>query len=174
MAFSVQGKITGVVNSIVDSFRLLNRLALIPALVLLLLGDILLRSLLLAPIPWAQEVIGLLLLSIFLTGIPVLAAASDWLSVDFINGLKNRRLQRLISTLSIVSILLFALVFAAGGWYATRDIMEYQESTRILAVPYWPFTLLMCVSGLVTALVAALQFFQPSYAPDTGNGEHTQ
>ena len=156
------------ITCVVNGLRLLNTLALIPALVILLLADILLRSLWLAPIPWAQELVGLLLLSLFLTGVPVVAAAGDWLAVDFINAIKNPLIQRLVRVLSLLGIVLFSLLFAAVGGYATGDMLDYQESSRLLGIPYWPFTLLMCVSGLLAALVTVFQYFRPA-DPDSGS-----
>ncbi|MDX1693045.1 MAG: TRAP transporter small permease [Ketobacteraceae bacterium] len=149
--------ITQITGKWVTLCQWINNAAVIPGLLLIVLADIAARTIWQAPIPWSQEVVGLLILVLFFTGLPVITARSEWLAVDFLGRWRNNILQRSLPVLFRVAVGLFFLIIAAGGAYATREMLLYKETSLILAIPHWPLAMLMCLSGLLSALIVAVQ-----------------
>ena len=143
-----------IIAGMVSIFRFISNAVILPLLLLVILADILMRSLWLAPIPWAQELIGLLILCLFLTGLPVLTAKTEWLAVDFLVRFADTVARKWLEHLSAAAIALLSRCIAFAGFVATRDTLAYQESSLILKIPYWPLTALMCISAGISALAA--------------------
>lgn len=126
--------------------------ALLVVLMLVVLIDVLGRSLLNMPLPWGTELLEVVQGAMIFLLYPLLALNSGHITVDLIKPSQGvRRVQSVLGAL--IGAVLFALVAACLGRLAARSA-EYGEATPLLAIPYS-----LVLGGMaVLAGIAALCF----------------
>lgn len=147
-----------VLTRLVGLTTFLNTMLILPALVLLVLSDIFLRTFFSAPISWAHELSGLLLLSMFFLAIPACVEKEELLSVDlFFRGLSPSK-QKALRLCSHIFLLLFSLLTVWQAFLGARDSIEYSDQAYTIDIPFWPFYVLMIFIGLITGCQALRLF----------------
>lgn len=129
-----------------------NTLLVLPSLVLLVISDVILRSLFSSPIAWAHELSGLLLLSMFFLAIPRCVENHELLSVDLLYQALSASKQRSLKRLSYLFLVLFSLLVVWQAVLGAIDSYTYEDQAYTIDIPYWPFYGLMAFIGLVTTL----------------------
>ena len=138
----------------------LNIFLILPALVLLILSDIVLRSFFSSPIPWAHEVSGLLLICLFFLAVPKCVQEDQLLSVDLFYQRLPSSGRRILHILTSIFLLLFSVLLVWQGSIGVLDSLEYGDRAYSLNIPYWPFYLLMALVGVVTACQSLQRLFR--------------
>lgn len=139
--------------------RLMHQLScgvVLPALVVLIVADIISRNVLGSALYWAPEVSGLLLLSLFFLELPYMAQQRALLQIGPLRQ-SSPRTQRWLETLAALALLLFALLLITQAWLGLQDMFHYGDRAFVLPLPLWPFSLLMLISGLLVLMHALLQ-----------------
>ena len=129
-------------------------------MVLVVLADVGMRAIIATPLPWAHEVLGMLLLALFFLGMPTLVLRQELLVVDFIARRCGVMMERLLLALSQIMLLLFALALSWMGLVASREMYYYQEVSFQLAIPFWPFAVLVATSGGLVAMLSLIKLLQ--------------
>lgn len=140
-----------------NGLHLLGAFIVLPLLTVLVTADVVLRYLLDAPLTGANEIAGVMLLLILLLSLPLATAADRHIKVDLLYrslGLRARRAAKLVAAIAggFVSLTL--------AWHSFRTVpseIRYNESTLLLQIPLWPFSL---AAGCVALLLAVLFVMQ--------------
>ncbi|MCG8672814.1 MAG: TRAP transporter small permease [Pseudomonadales bacterium] len=135
---------------------MLNTWLVLPGIVFLVLADILMRALFFAPIPWAHEVLGLLLICLFFIGLPATLSRNELLRVDFLAHKLGKSMEPFLRLLELILISLFAIIICWMGVSASIEMYRYQETAFSISIPYWPFAVLIVAAGIITILHAVL------------------
>lgn len=146
----------------------LNVWLVFPALLLIMLGDILLRACCKTSLSWGHEVLGLLLLNLFFLELPYLVQRREFLQVDALYLRLGTHGRHRLNQCASLLILVFALLTGGQGAMATLDMLEYGERAYSLPIPHWPFSMLITASGLLMAAQALTQLLGLPIAPAAG------
>jgi TRAP-type C4-dicarboxylate transport system permease small subunit len=150
---------TLIVSRLVSILSYLNTVLVLPALVTLVLSDIVLRTFFSAPIAWAHELSGLLLLTMFFLAIPSCIEREELLSVDLLyQGLSTFK-QKVLRLVSHTFLLAFSFLVVWQAYLGARDSLEYGDQAYTIDLPYWPFYILMAFIGCVTACQSLLKLW---------------
>lgn len=154
-------RIYAVINHLITLPHLINVWLVFPSLILLVLSDIVLRSFFNAPISWAHEVLGLLLLCLFFLEMPRCLQLREFLSVDILYNKIGRLGRAVLYRLSCVLILLFSIGVAWQGAAGALDSWEYGDRAYTIAIPYWPFYILVSLTGVLMVLLSFFHLMAP-------------
>lgn len=141
----------------------LNCLTALPALVILVFTDVAMRSFGLQSPTWSHEVSGLLLLTIFFCSLPHCYIKNEFLAVDFLYRRLSIRLQQFTQLLSYGFVLSFSTIFSWQSYANAIEMIEYEEEAYTVALPLWPFSIIVCVSTGLIALYAVTQILDRSW-----------
>lgn len=138
----------------------LHRLAawiILPSLLFIVLGDIVARQGFDAPLPWAHEVLGLLMLGFWALALPGEIEAGSLMTVDLFplrqqSGWKN---WERLSAGGIAFSVGLALIVMSGQ--SAWDMYRFEERTYTFFMPLWPIAVLPGVAGLLIVLRTLLR-----------------
>ncbi len=130
---------------------------LFPALLILVLLDVFLRTFLDSPLSWGHELLGLLLISLFSLELPFGLRRNDFLSVDLLFSHLGKYGRKIAYLLSRLLILGFALLFCWQGFSGALEMHQYDERAFTLPIPLWPFSVML---GMIGALLVLQVFTQ--------------
>jgi len=126
----------------------------LPLLVVLIGLDVVLRYVFGAPLGWGQEVDSLLLLFVFVLGLPQCAVAGSHIRMDLVAG----RLRPMGKRVATVAAQLCALLFAVPlAWRSAHDVpgmYRRGEGAELIDIPYWPIALVLCICAVFLCLHA--------------------
>jgi TRAP-type C4-dicarboxylate transport system permease small subunit len=131
------------------------------ALMLIVLIDVVGRNLFNSPLPWATELLEILVAAVVFLFYPVLGLRAGHITVDLITvGSAVNRVQRALG--AVMGILLFGLI----SWCMARQAIRaggYGEASPVLGIPLdmvlggMSALAILTAAGFVTALVLAIR-----------------
>jgi TRAP-type C4-dicarboxylate transport system permease small subunit len=139
--------------------------AALAAMMLLTVGDVLLRALFNRPVRGTLEIVELLLACTFFLALPAAFLRDEHIVVDIVDGLAARWVPLLRRLAGILGVLLMA-VMAWQGWIAAKDTLVFKDVTSDLALPriwYW----IPVLAGMIGACLAAAAMLVPQVAKRT-------
>lgn len=148
-------------HSVIKVLNVINIFLVFPFLVVLILADIGLRSFLGAPISWAHEVSGLLLICLFFLSLPGCIQSRSLLKVDFAYQFMSQGQKHHASQLSSLLLLLFSLLLTVQGYFGVQESLEYDERAYTINIPYWPFYVLISFVGAISAFQSVYELCNP-------------
>lgn len=141
------------------SFRtIMDKLALIPALLLLLLAlltfiDVFGRNLLSAPLSGSFDIISYLVAMVVFSAAPFIARSRGHIVVDLLDPLFPRR-SRMIRDF-LVEVICGGLLVLLGWWIGVyaREAYEFDRVSPDIFIPIWPIAGLCALSSFITAAI---------------------
>lgn len=134
--------------------------AFLVAMMLLVVTDVVLRSVFKIPIRGSVELVELLLACTFFIALPVAFLRDDHLMVDMVDTWAPRIVPLLKRIAAVIAILVL-VTMAWQGWKIAADVVELGDVTSDLSLPrilYW----IPVLFGIIGAAVAALMvIFRP-------------
>ena len=131
----------------------LNIWIVFPALLVVVLLEVCLRTFFSVSVSWSQEVLGLLLLCAVFLSLPICVGRRDLLSVDLLSRYLSPRLRIGVVFLRQVLILGAFCLIVWQGLASLQDMLEYDERSYVLDLPLWPFVGLLVGVGLLCCLL---------------------
>jgi len=130
----------------------------VPAVTGLITADALLRYLASAPLIWAQDVAGLLLLVLFCACFPYSWHGKFHVRLDLVYAVFPHKVRKVVDSLTVIT------AFAFGGFLAyqcfSSSFVTYRTEATMpsVAVPIWPFVLAAAVafSGFCLLMIVTL------------------
>jgi TRAP-type C4-dicarboxylate transport system permease small subunit len=127
--------------------------ALLLAMMLLTVVDVVARYVFNRPLAGAFEVTELLLLVLIFAGLPLVSYADGHVTMDFIDRLLwaggRRRLERGVHVVSAAVLALLTWLV----WLKADRIWAYRDATDVLRIVYGPFVYFMAVMIGLTGLI---------------------
>lgn len=150
-----------VVNTLIVSAHWLNVWLLMPALLIIVLLDIVLRNLFSTTLNWSHEFSGLMLLAIFFLDIPYCLAKNDFLKVDIFYGYFSVFWKVVTTRFAQLGCLCIAVLLIWQAVIAAFDMIEFDDTALSLPIPLWPFSVMIAVSGVIMAMQALQMLCHP-------------
>lgn len=122
---------------------------MLPALVLLVTTDVLLRYVFDAPLQWARDVSGLFLLMSISAALPLAWDRSYHIRMEVVYDKLTASRRRLVDVLSAVSGVVFFGMMAVQAARYVPFMMRTGETGEDLLWPLWPYMAFMAVCGFV-------------------------
>ncbi len=129
----------------------------LPLLVVLVTIDVTMRYFFNSSLYAATEVGTLLLLVVFFASLPYCTFGRQHVYMELVYVRLKGRSRWLADLLAASVGLVFMIVFV---WQAVRglgEMIRYGDGAELIDLPYWPFALVLVVSGVLVALAFALQ-----------------
>lgn len=143
-------------NLVICCFNALNLYLILPMLAVIILADIFLRSVLHAPLVWAHEVSGLLLICLFFLALPSCIQKRQLLNVDIVYRVMSRQLQRYVNLFNHLLLFGFGVLLMVQGYLGVLDSLAYEARAYSINIPYWPFYAVMSIVGLICSMQSVL------------------
>ncbi len=134
--------------------RWLHRLGVyvgLPALVLLVTVDVLLRYLFNAPLGWGRDANGLLLLMTLFSCLPRAWDLGYHIRMEIFYARMSKRTQEIADVLTAVAGIVFFASIGIQGLRFVPYMMATDETGEDLLIPLWPFMTFMALASLVFA-----------------------
>jgi TRAP-type C4-dicarboxylate transport system permease small subunit len=125
----------------------------IPLLIVIVSIDVLLRYGFNAPLLWGGEISALLLLLVFFASLPHCTNHGGHIRMELFYERMGPRRRSLADLLSALCGLIFSAFLSYQAFHSTLEAVTYEERAEMIDVPYWPFTLFMCLGGLFLSLL---------------------
>jgi len=132
----------------------------IPALIVLVSVDVLLRYGFNAPLLWGNEVSALLLMVVFFASLPQCTTDDGHIRMELFYERMGFRRRQLADLLSALSGLVVTVALSIGAFGSSADMLEYGEGAEMIDIPYWPFAVFMGLCGLFLCVRFAHQTWQ--------------
>lgn len=149
-------------------FRGATHLAL-PLLVCLVTVDVVLRYVFNAPLQWARDVNGLLLLASTFCALPHAWDRAYHIRMELLYGRVSPERRRVLDVMAALAGIVFFGFMAVQGALYVPFMIRTNETGEDLLLPIWPFMVLLVVCALVC--VARL-FANPAATPGTAGTQH--
>ena len=127
--------------------------ALLFAMMLLTVVDVVARYVFNRPIRGAFEVTELMLLVLIFAGLPLVSFTDEHAVMDFIDRLLGPRRQRLFERFVQIVNTAFMALLAWLVWLKADRIWAYRDATDVLRILYGPFVYFMAVALALAALI---------------------
>lgn len=148
------------VKSLSQLCHAINTWLVFPCLLLIVLSDILLRTLFSSPVSWASEALGYLLLCAVFLSLPRCIQNRELLEVDFVTHRLPPRINNVLRLSATFMVALVAVLVVWQGITAVAEMREYNERSYLLDLPLWPLSALIVLVGVECLLVSLLQLFE--------------
>ena len=129
----------------------------IPALMVLVGTDVLLRYRFNAPLPWGNEVGSLLLLIVFLASLPHTTRTGGHIRMDLFYGRLSGAARRGADALTGVCGLVFAGFLGYQAFATASRMRRLDDGAYLIDIPFWPFAVFMGLCGTFLAIQFAIQ-----------------
>ncbi len=139
-----------------------------PTLITLVGFDVFLRYGLNAPLPWGNEVGSLLLLIVFLAGLPYCTQSGGHVRMDLFYGRYGPRAKRHADAVSGLCGLVFAGTLAYQSFASAGRMYRRGDGADMIDLPFWPFAVIMAVSATFLCLQFLLRIAEPFFKPAEG------
>ena len=123
---------------------------MLPALVLLVTTDVVLRYVFDAPLQWARDVSGLFLLMSISAALPLAWDRSYHIRMEVVYDRLAPNRRRLVDVLSVVCGVVFFGMMAVQAAVYVPFMIQTGETGEDLLWPLWPYMAFMAVCGFVT------------------------
>jgi TRAP-type C4-dicarboxylate transport system permease small subunit len=123
---------------------------MLPALVVLVTADVVLRYVFDSPLQWARDVSGLFLLMSISAALPHAWDRSYHIRMEVVYDRLPVARRRLVDVLSVVSGIVFFGMMAVQGARFVPFMMRTGETGEDLLWPLWPYMAFMAACALVT------------------------
>ena len=120
--------------------------AILLAMMLLTVVDVVARYVFSRPVRGAFEVTELMLLVLIFAGLPLVSFADEHAVMDFIDRLLSARAQRRLQRGVQVVSAAFMFLLAWLVWLKADRIWGYRDATDVLRIVYGPFVYFMAVT----------------------------
>ena len=142
-----------------------------PALMVLVGSDVLLRYVFKAPLPWGNEVGSLLLLIVFLASLPHTTRTGGHIRMDLFYGRLTGNARRGADALTGVCGLVFAGFLGYQAFATASRMYRLGDGAYLIDLPFWPFAVFMGLCGTFLAIQFAIQIVNAfRLPPATGAG----
>lgn len=139
----------------------INIWLLMPSLLILVLLDIILRNVFTYSFSWSHEVSGLLLLTIFFTGLPYCLSKNEFLKVDLLFNYLPSLLQSIVNFFILLCCLSVSVFLVWQGVVSMQDMYEFEEEASSFAMPLWPFAAMIVMNAGLMVMQTLLMMFKP-------------
>ena len=120
--------------------------AILLAMMLLTVVDVVARYVFNRPVRGAFEVTELMLLVLIFAGLPLVSFSDEHAVMDFIDRVLGARLQRLLERAVQAVNAAFMFLLAWLTWLKADRIWAYRDATDVLRIVYGPFVYFMAVT----------------------------
>ena len=128
-----------------------------PALMVLVGIDVVLRYGVNAPLPWGNEVGSLLLLIVFLASLPHTTRTGGHIRMDLFYGRMTGSARRGADALTGVCGLVFASFLGYQAFATASRMHRLGDGADLIDIPFWPFAVFMGLCGTFLAIQFATQ-----------------
>jgi|APSaa5957512622_1039677.scaffolds.fasta_scaffold27813_1 TRAP-type C4-dicarboxylate transport system permease small subunit len=135
-------------------------LAGIPALIILVSIDVLLRYGFNTPLLWGNEVSALLLMIVFFASVPRCTNENGHIRMELFYQRMGARGKNLADLLSALSGLIVTIFLSVGAFGSSAEMFAYGEGAEMIDIPYWPFAVFMGLCGIFLCARFAHQMWQ--------------
>jgi TRAP-type transport system small permease protein len=136
-----------------DALLGLAAAAILLAMMLLTVVDVVGRYAFSRPVRGAFEVTELMLLVLIFAGLPLVSFSDEHAVMDFIDRLLGRRGQVRLQRVVQVGNAAFMLLLAWLVWRKADRIWAYRDSTDVLRIVYGPFVYFMALALALAGLI---------------------
>ncbi|MFN0302992.1 MAG: TRAP transporter small permease [Burkholderiales bacterium] len=130
---------------------------LIPAMTLLITADTGLRYLASMPLVWAQDVAGLLLLLVFVCGLPYSWPGGFHVRMDMLYNRMSQTGRNVVDAITEISALVIGAILTQQAVEQTIRAFTNSETTPGSKVVIWPFAGAIAVCAALFCVVMVLQ-----------------
>lgn len=135
-------------------------------MVLLILVSTLMRYIADQPIPFSDELAGLLFLTLAFTTFPHVINKSGHINLNLFAERMPYSLQRVLIVVAAVIFVAFAAVFSYEAWKFMEFSMVVNSRTAVSGILLWPWMALMPASMVLCAVVEVKKLFiRKGYTP---------
>ena len=142
-----------------------------PALMVLVGSDVVLRYLFNAPLPWGNEVGSLLLLIVFLASLPHTTRTGGHIRMDLFYGRLQGNARRGADALTGVCGLVFAGFLGYQAFATASRMYRLGDGAYLIDLPFWPFAVFMGLCGTFLAIQFAIQIVNALRLPPATGAE---
>ena len=135
----------------------MNMWLIIPALIVLVTVDVVLRYVFNASIQGGTEIGGLLLLLVFVASLPYCTLFHGHVYMELVHSRLHGFARTLADLISVLAGLIFMGTFTWASGRMLQDMIKYDEGAMLIDMPLWPFAAAMLVCGVLVTLVFILQ-----------------
>jgi TRAP-type C4-dicarboxylate transport system permease small subunit len=123
----------------------------IPALILIIATDVVLRYVANQPLRWGNEVSALIQLAVLVGSLTLCTEQRGHVRMDALYVRFGPRLRRATDVLAHLCGLTFAAFLTYQCFASTVEMYRFNQGAEMIDLPYWPFALFMglCASLLV-------------------------
>ncbi len=127
--------------------------AILFAMMLLTVVDVVARYAFNRPLRGAFEVTELMLLVLIFAGLPLVSFSDEHAVMDFVDRVLGQRAQRGLERLVQLVNAAFMFLLAWLVWLKANRIWGYRDTTDVLRIVYGPFVYFMAVTLALAALI---------------------
>jgi len=127
--------------------------AILLAMMLLTVVDVIARYVFNRPVRGAFEVTELMLVVLIFAGLPLVSFSEEHAVMDFVDRVMGARAQRLLRRAVEATSAAFMFLLAWGTWIRADRIWAYRDATDVLRILYGPFVYLMAVTLALAGVI---------------------
>jgi TRAP-type C4-dicarboxylate transport system permease small subunit len=137
----------------------------IPALILIISTDVILRYLLNKPLRWGNEVSALVQLAVLVGSLNLCTEQRGHVRMDALYVRFGPRLKRVTDIVANLCGGVFAAFFTYQSFASAVEMYRFNQGAEMINLPHWPFALFMGLCGLILTARFLLEIF--GRVPDT-------
>jgi TRAP-type C4-dicarboxylate transport system permease small subunit len=127
--------------------------AILLAMMLLTVVDVIARYVFSRPVHGAFEVTELMLVVLIFAGLPLVSFSEEHAVMDFVDRVTGARAQRLLRRAVEAVSAAFMLLLAWLTWLRADRIWAYRDATDVLRILYGPFVYFMAVTLALAGVI---------------------
>ena len=127
--------------------------AILLAMMLLTVVDVIARYVFNRPVRGAFEVTELMLVVLIFAGLPLVSFSEEHAVMDFVDRVMGARAQRLLRRAVEAVSAAFMLLLAWLTWLRADRIWAYRDATDVLRILYGPFVYFMAVTLALAGVI---------------------
>jgi len=131
----------------------------IPALILIISTDVILRYLFNKPLRWGNEVSALVQLAILVGSLNLCTEQRGHVRMDALYVRFGPRLKRATDIVANLCGFVFAAFFTYQSFASTLEMYRFNQGAEMINLPYWPFALFMGLCGSILTVRFLLEIF---------------
>jgi len=131
----------------------------IPALILIISTDVVLRYFFNRPLRWGDEVSALIQLAVLVGSLNLCTEQRGHVRMDALYVRFGPRLKRATDVVANLCGGVFAAFFTYQSFASTLEMYRFNQGTETIDLPYWPFALFMGLCGLILTARFLLEIF---------------